>query len=240
MRLSRALRNIACCCIPWCRRSKRKNQRDLYSQDPLEYAHATPTFHKERHQWNDVNEVHKIKHHNYNIHDNSNLTTEKQKNAPKYASQPTHENRNSLENLDANEVPAINTRPTTDISERLFVYDTAISGLEPGKLIYRRVLLDFDRDRTTNVISDEIPQTLGLPVAPYTGPKVQLPSGKWVMPVGTVDVNWSLFEGVKPYTMHFVVIENSHYDMLLSRWTIKAHEFWEEDGQIIERLNLRC
>ncbi|KAL4791896.1 hypothetical protein BDV19DRAFT_284964 [Aspergillus venezuelensis] len=234
MPLSRSFRSIFCSCLPWHRPSKRRNYRDPYIQDLVEHSQTAPTHHENRHQWND--EAHKIEYHIYKTHS---VTTEKQKATSKYASHRIHENRINWYSLNTIEPPAINAQPAIDISDRLFVYDTAISGLEPGKVLYRRVLLDFDPNRTTNIISDEIPQTLDLPIAPYTGPMVCLPSGKSVMPVGTVEVNWSVFEGSKPYRMQFVVIENSHYDMLLSRGTIKQHEFWDEDRRILERMNLQ-
>ncbi|KAL2869831.1 uncharacterized protein BJX67DRAFT_347078 [Aspergillus lucknowensis] len=123
------------------------------------------------------------------------------------------------------------------ITERIFFYDTILVGPQTGRIIYRRVLLDFAVD--VDAISDEIHQVLDLPILTYRGQKVLLPNGNSVWPIGTLEVKWQFYDGKKKYKTKFVVIKDSHFDMLLGRSSIKRYKLWEVDSDIKRRLQYR-
>ncbi|KAL4867945.1 hypothetical protein BDV12DRAFT_170595 [Aspergillus spectabilis] len=125
-----------------------------------------------------------------------------------------------------------------NIKERIFFYDIMVFSPDPEKIIYRRTLLDFTLD--LDAISDEIPHVLNLPIDPYRrSEEVKLPNGKYVRPIGTLDAKWQLYNGDKPHTTHFLVIKNSHFDMLLGRSSIKKYKLWEWDRDIKKKLQYR-
>ncbi|KAL3475420.1 hypothetical protein BJX99DRAFT_259366 [Aspergillus californicus] len=124
--------------------------------------------------------------------------------------------------------------PPEPIIEKPFTYDTVVFGQQPETVVYRRLRLDFQG--SNDAISDEITHLLNLPIAEYTGSEIILPNGSFVMPIGTVQVKWKLYDGKKPYTTKFLVIKDSQSDMLLGRSSIQEYNMWERDGDIIHRL----
>ncbi|KAJ0425120.1 hypothetical protein BJY00DRAFT_308452 [Aspergillus carlsbadensis] len=124
------------------------------------------------------------------------------------------------------------------ITDRVFFYNTILYNPQIEKAIYRRVLLSFMLN--IDAISDEIPRVLGLPVSPYSGKAVQLHNGKSAKPIGTLHLQWKIYSGEKVYKTKFLVIKDSHFDMLLGRSSIKKYKLWEVDEDIEKRLQYRC
>ncbi|KAL2812511.1 hypothetical protein BJX63DRAFT_243960 [Aspergillus granulosus] len=124
------------------------------------------------------------------------------------------------------------------ITDRVFYYNTILYNPEAAKAIYRRVLLNFTLKY--DAISDEIPQVLGLPILPYYGKAVQLHNGKTAKPIGTLHLQWQIYNGKKAYKTKFLVIKDNHFDMLLGRSSIKKYKLWKEDGDIEKRLQYPC
>ncbi|KAL2814902.1 hypothetical protein BDW59DRAFT_154095 [Aspergillus cavernicola] len=129
---------------------------------------------------------------------------------------------------------------TKYITKKIFTYDIVVFSAEPEKVVYRRLLLDFQLKDTVDAISDEIPQRLNLPITPYKGAEVKLPNGHCVMPIGTLEAKWQRYEGEKLYTTKLYVIEKSYFDMLLGRSSIWEYQLWDEDRDIQRRLQYNC
>ncbi|KAL4776555.1 hypothetical protein BDW60DRAFT_86129 [Aspergillus nidulans var. acristatus] len=121
-----------------------------------------------------------------------------------------------------------------EITERIYVYDIILFGIEREKFVYRRLKLDFQVQ--FDAVSDEIPRLMNIPITSYAGGEVKLPTGHWVKPLGTIEVKWQLYKGQRQYKTEFLVVENSPYDMLLGWPSIHNYRLWEEDNDILERL----
>ncbi|KAL4763104.1 retropepsin-like aspartic protease [Aspergillus foveolatus] len=121
-----------------------------------------------------------------------------------------------------------------ETAEGIFIYDIILFGIDREKFAYRRLKLDFQVQ--FDAVSDEIPQLVNIPITSYAGGEVKLPTGHWVKPLGTIEVKWQLYKGQHQYKTEFLVIENSPYDMLLGRPSIHNCRLWEEDNDILERL----
>ncbi|KAL4913781.1 hypothetical protein BDW62DRAFT_157973 [Aspergillus aurantiobrunneus] len=125
-----------------------------------------------------------------------------------------------------------------EITQSILTYDIVMFGTESEKVVYRRLLLDCQVE--FDAISDEIPRLLNLPIAPYNGLEVQLPNGNYVTPLGTSEVTWQLYKGTQQNTTKFLVIENSHFDMLLGRPSIQRYGLWEGDKNVQRKLKSFC
>ncbi|KAL4791893.1 hypothetical protein BDV19DRAFT_284889 [Aspergillus venezuelensis] len=123
---------------------------------------------------------------------------------------------------------------TEEIRQRLFTYDIVLLGKKREKPIHRRLLLDFHLD--VDAISDEIPTLMDLPIAPYDGLEILLHSGIAAKPIGVVKLKWKLYQKKRKFETTFLVIPNSHFDMLIGRSSIQRHKLWEEDKDILRRL----
>ncbi|KAL4951074.1 hypothetical protein BDW69DRAFT_170797, partial [Aspergillus filifer] len=120
---------------------------------------------------------------------------------------------------------------TEEIRRWIFTYDIVLLGTEP---IYRRLLLDFNLN--IDAISDEIPTLMNLPITPYNGLEVSLPSGNLAKPVGIVKLKWKLYKKNRKFETTFLVIPNNHFDMLIGRSSIQTHKLWDFDRNIRRRL----
>jgi hypothetical protein len=123
------------------------------------------------------------------------------------------------------------------ITDRVFYYNTVLYSPQTEKPIYRRVLLSFVL--SIDAISDDIARVLGLPILPYNGKAVQLHNGESAKPIGTLHLQWKIYNGKRVYKTKFLVIKDSHFDMLLGRSSIKKYKLWEVDGEIEKRLQYR-
>ncbi|KAL4932082.1 retropepsin-like aspartic protease [Aspergillus undulatus] len=141
---------------------------------------------------------------------------------------------NSDQSQEDNIHDEVSDSASVDIALKIFTYDIELFGRERDKPVYRRLLLDFTV--VINAVSDEIPRLLNRPVTPYNGKEVKLPNGVYVKPVGTLVIKWQLYKGKRAYKTKFLVIEDSLFDMLLGRPTIKKYKLWEEDRDIKKRL----
>ncbi|KAI9376042.1 hypothetical protein BJX61DRAFT_491693 [Aspergillus egyptiacus] len=124
-----------------------------------------------------------------------------------------------------------------NIMQNPFTYDVVVFGQTREKVVYRRLLLDFRCD--FNLLSSAIQELLGLPVSPYDGSKIRLPNGAHVKPIGTLEMKWQFYNGKKTcYKTEFLVIQDndSYFDMLLGRASIREYKLWEEDTRIRWRL----
>ncbi|KAL4878733.1 hypothetical protein BJY04DRAFT_194991 [Aspergillus karnatakaensis] len=215
----RSFKNIAWNCVPCC--GHRNNQLDYKhsGEDDVEYPHT--------------------------------LTSVRAHKARSVTQRDTHQTRENWGTYNRiSSIPASTSTTGEDevvdsrlkiqgqaeiIQDRIFFYDIVVYGLSAEKVIYRRTLLDFDLE--INAISDEIPRALNLPIEPYRGSgMVKLPSGKSVQPVGTLVLRWQLYNDDNLHTTHFLVIKNSHFDMLLGRSSIEEYKLWEWDREIQARL----
>ena len=124
--------------------------------------------------------------------------------------------------------------PYEEAAKGIFIYDIILFGIDREKFVYRRLKLDFHVQ--FDAVSDEIPRLVNIPITSYAGGDVKLPTGHWVKPLGTIEVKWQLYKGQHQYKTQFLVIENSPYDMLLGRPSIHNYRLWEEDNDILERL----
>ncbi|KAL4963070.1 uncharacterized protein BDV14DRAFT_93693 [Aspergillus stella-maris] len=120
---------------------------------------------------------------------------------------------------------------TENIRQRVFTYDIVLLGNEP---IYRRLLLDFNLN--IDAISDEIPTLMNLPITPYDGLEVPLPSGALAKPIGIVKLKWRVYKKKRKFETTFLVIPNNHFDMLIGRSSIQTHKLWDADRDIRKRL----
>ncbi|KAL4780595.1 hypothetical protein BJX76DRAFT_360719 [Aspergillus varians] len=121
-----------------------------------------------------------------------------------------------------------------DILQKVFTYDIQLFGTKNDKVVYRRLLLDFQVN--TDAVSDEIPKLLNLPIAGYKGAEVRLPNGSSVRPIGALEIQWQLYKGNRQYRTKFLVIENSQFDVLLGRRSIQKYRLSAEDEKIQKRL----
>ncbi|KAL4878727.1 hypothetical protein BJY04DRAFT_220794 [Aspergillus karnatakaensis] len=125
------------------------------------------------------------------------------------------------------------------IAKRTFTYNTILYKPAGGAqgLLYRRLRLDFQV--VFNAVSDQIPPELNLNISPYYGPDVRLPNGYVVTPVGELWVKWKLLETERTHETLFLVIKDSTFDVLLGRASIQEYKLWEEDKDILKRLEYR-
>ncbi|KAL4951071.1 hypothetical protein BDW69DRAFT_45057 [Aspergillus filifer] len=241
-------KSIACAIVPWCGRGKRRHAIDEYSGDTSKSVHYKTTYDEgslsRRGKYQ--SRRNKQPHHNHN-------------NSEGVANSYNHSQRINVQEATPTNYYGVYTPENYggaitafDFGECRFIYDTEIYSSAPEpvsepnsevqhtneKAIYRRLILDFDEQKTTDAICDEIPQALNIPTKPYRGSEVQLPNGEWEMPVGTVEIYWKVYGGARVYRTHFLVIKDIQFDMLLSRATIKRYTFWNEDAGIKERLQL--
>ncbi|KAL4994748.1 hypothetical protein BDV10DRAFT_144825 [Aspergillus recurvatus] len=121
-----------------------------------------------------------------------------------------------------------------DITKKVFTYDIVLFARGREEPIYRCLLLDFHA--VVNAVSDELPRLLNLPMEEYNGQAVRLPDGSFAKPVGTVELDWQIYNGKRPYKTKCVVIKDSQFDMLLGQPSIQRYKLWEEDGDIKKRL----
>ncbi|KAL4963067.1 uncharacterized protein BDV14DRAFT_177132 [Aspergillus stella-maris] len=230
MTFSGYCKSIACAIVPWCGRGKR-HVIDEYSEDYPKKVPPAPAYNGSSRS---RQEKYQSFHHNHNNNYNCGQCAYAQEAPPPIHTIYTPNNYGG-------------TITAFDFGDSRFIYDTEIyssplaleSEVEHTneKLIYRRLILDFDDQKTTDAICDEIPQALNIPIKPYKGSEVQLPNGDWEMPVGTAEIPWKVYEGQRVYRTHFLVMKDSQFDMLLSRATIKRYKFWEEDKDVKGRLN---
>ncbi|RDW65827.1 retropepsin-like aspartic protease [Aspergillus mulundensis] len=103
--------------------------------------------------------------------------------------------------------------------------------------IYRCVLLDTSS--FVDAVSDEFPRLLNVPMGEYNGGEVRMPNGFFVKPVGTLEVNWKIYKGKRPFRTKCVVIKDSQFDMLLGLPSIQRYGLFEEDEDNSERLTYR-
>ncbi|KAL4908384.1 hypothetical protein BDW74DRAFT_147362 [Aspergillus multicolor] len=103
--------------------------------------------------------------------------------------------------------------------------------------IYRCVLLDTAS--FVDAVSDEFPRLLNVPMGEYNGGEVRIPNGLFVKPVGTIEVDWKIYKGKRPFRTKCVVIKDSQFDMLLGLPSIQRYQLFEEDGDRSGRLTYR-
>jgi hypothetical protein len=83
---------------------------------------------------------------------------------------------------------------------------------------YRRLLLDDTVE--TDIISDDIAHLLGTPVEKSYGAEVQLPDGRTVKSVGTIDTKWQIYRCQRVHNTRFHVVGDRRYDLVLGRLSI--------------------
>ena len=92
----------------------------------------------------------------------------------------------------------------------------------------------LDTGSKFDVISEEVIDTLGIKMGPYLGPNLR-PIGPDVKPLGSIKLDWHVFQREKTYTTTFVVLNTNlskGFDILLSEDTIGKVSFYNVNNSV--------
>jgi hypothetical protein len=124
--------------------------------------------------------------------------------------------------------------PQLDSAYSDFIYDVLIFTKE-GKKVRRLLVLDFRTD--VNIMSKGVYQRLHTKVS-SCDPSIVLQvavMGK-VIPLGSVDVEWSLWADSTVYSTRFYVVEGCRFDLLLGRPSVIDHQLSRKDRAVGSRI----
>jgi hypothetical protein len=124
--------------------------------------------------------------------------------------------------------------PQPDPTYSNFIYDVLIF-TEEGKKIRRLLVLDFRTD--VNIMSEGVYQKLHMKASSCDPSIVLQVAGMGeVTPLGSVDVEWSLWADSTVYSTRFYVVEGCHFDLLLGRPSVIDCQLSRKDAAVGSRI----
>jgi hypothetical protein len=104
-----------------------------------------------------------------------------------------------------------------------------------GKRIRRLLVLDFQTD--VNIMSEGVYQRLHMKASSCDPSIVLQVAGMGeVAPLGSVDVDWSLWADNTVYSTRFYVVEGCQFDLLLGRPSVIDYQLSRKDAAVGSRI----
>jgi hypothetical protein len=124
--------------------------------------------------------------------------------------------------------------PQLDPTYSDFIYDVLLYTKE-GKKIRRLLVLDFQTD--VNIMSEGVYQRLHMKASSCDPSIVLQVAGMGeVAPLGSVDVDWSLWADNTVYSTRFYVVEGCQFDLLLGRPSVIDYQLSRKDAAVGSRI----
>jgi len=122
----------------------------------------------------------------------------------------------------------------TSETRSAIISDIVISRSNGGTML-RRALLDVSSG--VNLMSDDVRHALGIQVARYNGPAIQVMDKSGLIPIGLVEADWKFLNQAKIYRTFFLVIKTPYFDALLGRPLIEEYQLYNSDPGLAAQVN---